>query len=135
MLNLARADLVLGEEPAGVAEQCVEVMRLASERGDPIQAADALLVLGLTAAKAGGADAAARVLASATRESERLGLVWEPDSLDDETMTALRANLGEVSFAHAWAEGSLLSPEDARALALAAIRSGAPAADTPATSS
>jgi predicted ATPase/DNA-binding SARP family transcriptional activator len=129
--NLALAELQNGREPAAVAARYEETFRRASESGGGHVTTVALHGLGLTAARAGHDLAAVRVLACALADCERLGYALDlpEQAVHQETLAQLRDHLGEDVFAAAWAEGRLLSLNDAFALAVESIRSGARAAN------
>jgi tetratricopeptide (TPR) repeat protein len=133
LVNIALAELRAGHDPVSVAGRYEEVFRRATESGDALYAAWALWGLGLTAASAGRSCAAVHALAAWSMRQETLGYALEASdrALYEVTLEELRVQLGEETFAAAWAEGRLLTLEDAALLALESMRSASP---TPGTS-
>jgi predicted ATPase len=123
LLNLALAELQTGHPVARVAERYAEVFEAAKGRNDRFYAAAAVHGLGLTVARAGAPEVAARVLGAAAAERERIGNALEiPErDVDRETVADLSALFGEARFAAAWSEGRRLTPDAAVSLALESI--------------
>jgi tetratricopeptide (TPR) repeat protein len=129
LLNLALAELETGHEAATVAPRYEYVFRRASDRGDPLIVACALLGLGLAVARAGFCDQAVRVLGAASAQREALDYELElPERLVyAEIVDDLHARLGQDAFGDAWADGRMLEAEEAFALGLEAIHAPASA--------
>jgi tetratricopeptide (TPR) repeat protein len=129
VMNIALAELQAGRDVAAIAARYHEAFRRFSESGEALYAAIALWGLGLTAARAARSDPAIHVLAAAAAQRATLGYALDTSdrALDEHTLEDLRAQVGEEVFAAAWAEGRLLDPEDAAALAVESIRSASPA--------
>jgi predicted ATPase/class 3 adenylate cyclase len=68
------------------------------------------------------AETAARLLSSSENLNEEVGYraSWLTE-MNEETLTALRAQLDEAAFAEAWEQGRKLSPDEAVALAFASV--------------
>jgi predicted ATPase len=132
LLNLGVVELQAGKSPAIAAERFESVFLFASKHGHALYVAQALWSLGFAAASAAHNSVAVQVLAAAANQHAALGMMaLDLRELNDQTVETLRDSLGAEAFAAAWSEGLLLSPEDAAARALGAIRSGDPEADTP----
>jgi predicted ATPase len=136
LLHVTLAELQVGHEPGAVAGRYVQIYQRASEDQQPYFMVSALHGLGLTAAKAGDASAAVRVLAAALSAYEKQGLVLDVSErivqiVHEETVEALHRQLGADRFAAAWDEGSGLSPDEAATLALDCIQSAASARSLP----
>ncbi len=97
-----------------------ESHRLHRELGDPIQTAlDVFRFAALLAAE-GRAVTAARVFSSSDALCEEIGFglrPWDPEFVE-ETLTTIRAQLDEATFAEAWEQGRTLAADEAVALAL-----------------
>jgi predicted ATPase/class 3 adenylate cyclase len=97
-----------------------ESHRLHRELGDPIQTAlDVFRFAALLAAE-GRAVTAARVFSSSDALCEEIGFglrPWDPEFVEG-TLTTIRAQLDEATFAEAWEQGRTLAADEAVALAL-----------------
>jgi len=97
-----------------------ESHRLHRELGDPIQTAlDVFRFAALLAAE-GRAVTAARVFSSSDALCEEIGFglrPWDPEFVE-RTLTTIRAQLDEATFAEAWEQGRTLTADEAIALAL-----------------
>jgi predicted ATPase/DNA-binding SARP family transcriptional activator len=121
--NIALAELQIGTEPGAVASRWQEIYDKASKGGEARFRLSALHGIALTAAGAGQAEQAVRVLAAAAAEREALGYALEEPErkVGAETVERLRSELGHEAFEAAWAEGRTLESDPAFALALEAI--------------
>ena len=101
----------------------VDSIRIERGLGDLAWAANNLGRLAEALALAGRVATAARVLGSAEALREHIGLRWPPwaTQMNEETRTAIRAQLDEVAFADASEQGRGLSIDDAVALTLDSV--------------
>jgi non-specific serine/threonine protein kinase len=99
-------------------EESLRLSRDIGARGKMAEALEGLMWIG---AMRGQPEWAARLGGSAEALRETLGIPLEPEQLDghDQAVQAMRAALGDVALAGAWAAGRALAPEQAVAEALA----------------
>ncbi|MCJ7711837.1 MAG: hypothetical protein MUQ32_13520, partial [Chloroflexi bacterium] len=98
-----------------------DVLRIDRDRGVHLQTALDLCRFARALALAGGAGAdAARLLSSAEaiRDEIGAGVPRFLGRVNEEALTAIRAQLDDAAFAEAWEEGQALAADDAIALAL-----------------
>jgi tetratricopeptide (TPR) repeat protein len=98
-----------------------DVLRIDRERGSALQTVFDLSRFARALALAGGAGAdAARLLSSAEALRVEIGAGVRPffAAVNEEALTAIRAQLDDAAFAEAWEEGQALTTDDAIALAL-----------------
>ncbi|MFN8678160.1 MAG: LuxR C-terminal-related transcriptional regulator [Thermomicrobiales bacterium] len=98
-----------------------EALALGQARPRTRVVADVMEAIGIVAAAAGEAEAAARLLGAAGMLRERMGLrfrVPENQEALEQAIAACRASLGTHRFDAAWAAGRSLSPAEAVAAAL-----------------
>jgi len=98
-----------------------DVLRIDRERGSALQTVFDLSRFARALALAGGAGAdAARLLSSAEALRVEIGAGVRPffAGVNEEALTAIRAQLDDAVFAEAWEEGQALAADDAIALAL-----------------
>lgn len=122
-------------DDASATRSYAEALPMLRDHDDRPSAAEALVGLGVVAAERGSAEQAARLFGAATVLGEAAGYVLHPpiQLWHDETLTAVRATLGEARFVAAWDAGRALSLEQAVAEAL--VVATAPSASvTPAAS-
>ena len=101
-----------------------DVLRIDRDRGVPLQTAFDLSRFARALAFAGGAGAdAARLLLSAEALRVEIGAGVPPffARVNEEALTAIRAQLDEAAVAEAWEQGQALTPDDAVALALGSL--------------
>jgi len=112
------------EEAVSMLAQCIRIER---DLGDLAWTANNLGRLAEALALAGKAATAARVLACAQGLHEQVGLRWPQwaTGMNEETRTAIRAQLDEAAFADASEQGRRLSIDEAVALALGSVASEA----------
>jgi len=97
-----------------------ESHRLHRELGDPVQGALDVFRFAALIATQGRAASAARVFSSSDALCEEIGYDlhgWDPEFIEA-TLTTIRDQLDEATFAKAWEEGRSLTAEEAVALAL-----------------
>jgi hypothetical protein len=97
-----------------------ESHRLHRELGDPVQSAIDVLRFAALLAAEGNAVTAAKVFSTSDALSEEIGFglrAWDPEFVEG-TLTSIRAQLDEATFAEAWEEGRTLTAEAAVTLAL-----------------
>jgi DNA-binding CsgD family transcriptional regulator len=103
------------------ADRYRAAIRLSQTNGDRAFLAAGLTGLGLMAAERGEAVSATRLLGAAEALREAHGS-WAFTRMSDKSHAAseaTRAALGEAAFAAAWADGRVMSPEEASGLAIA----------------
>jgi predicted ATPase len=118
--DLAQALLMAGEsarragDPAGAVPLVLRALRLFKELGE--RAAFPELLQEIAAASTRHT-AAVRLLGASERLLSEMGVPrWDPADYE-QTVATLRAELGEVAFEEAWAEGAALSEDEALSLA------------------
>ena len=97
-----------------------ESHRLHRELGDPVQSALDVLRFAALIATQGRAESAARVMSSSDALAKEIGYDlrgWDPEFFEA-TLTTIRDQLDEATFAEAWEEGRTLTADEAVALAL-----------------
>jgi predicted ATPase len=97
-----------------------ESHRLHRELGDPVQSAIDVLRFAALLAAEGNAVTAAKVFSTSDALCEEIGFglrAWDPEFVEG-TLTSIRAQLDEATFAEAWEEGRTLTAEAAVTLAL-----------------
>ena len=97
-----------------------ESHRLHRELGDPVQSALDVLRFAALIATQGRAESAARVMSSSDALAKEIGYYlrgWDPEFFEA-TLTTIRDQLDEATFAEAWEEGRTLTADEAVALAL-----------------
>jgi len=98
-----------------------DVLRIDRDRGVPLQTALDLVCFARALAFAGGAGAnAARLLSSAEALRDEIGAGVPPylAKVNEEALTAIRAQLDDAAFVEAWEEGKALTVDEAVALAV-----------------
>src|SRR6266540_803986 len=97
-----------------------ESHRIHRDLGDPIGIARGLCRVARVLASVERPGTAARLLSSSEALHEELGAGLRPwlAEMNEETLTAVRAQLDEAAFAEAWEQGRLLTADEAVALAL-----------------
>jgi len=97
-----------------------ESHRIHRDLGDPIGIARGLCRVARVLASVQRPGTAARLLSSSEALHEELGAGLRPwlAQMNEETLTAVRAQLDESAFAEAWEQGRLLTADEAVALAL-----------------
>jgi predicted Ser/Thr protein kinase len=113
---------VLQEDFARAAAVLPENLRLIRERGDARLAVESLVAAAASAAESGQGHGAARLAGAAEATYGRMGMEW--NSMErlvlERYVWPERGRLGEI-FDEAWAQGRLLSLDEAIALALESI--------------
>ncbi|OFW72800.1 MAG: hypothetical protein A2Y55_05060 [Actinobacteria bacterium RBG_16_68_12] len=99
-----------------------EAYRLYSELGDVYRIVVTLCRFARLLTLERKVETAARVLSSSEVLLQDLGArrSWV-SNMNDETLTAIRAQLDEAAFAEAWEQGKALTADEALALALGSI--------------
>jgi predicted ATPase len=94
--------------------------RIDRDLEDPIGIARGLCRVARVLASVERAETAVRLLSSSEALHKELGARIRPwlAQMNEETLTAVRAQLDEAAFAEAWAEGGVLTADEAVALAL-----------------
>jgi len=119
LLSLAELDLRDGD--AGHASEQLEAsLRMMVEVGEKLGLQHALDTYAQLSIDAGEADRAARLAGAAARLRERMGMSSWPvlQRGRNEWLGRVRAELGELAFQAAWAQGDAMTPEEAIACAL-----------------
>jgi tetratricopeptide (TPR) repeat protein len=119
LVNLMRIAHRLGDDER-VLSMAREVVTLGSTQGSPITTAQALDGIAWVANRQGSPARAARLLGAAHALRRAAGYADRPEQrpLQLDAEAATRATLGEDGFAAAWAEGEVLTLEQAATYAL-----------------
>lgn len=117
--NLAQASLLLGRTHEAV-DHLARAVAVAIAIPDRLLQADSLVVLASLEVGRGDPRAAARLLGTSEAVRQALGYDFQPveRALHEETVARIRKEIDEADFSRAWAEGTVLDPENSLASAI-----------------
>jgi hypothetical protein len=117
------ADIALERGDLGRAARLLtDAVEIGQKTGSPYVLANALPSVSVLAVRAGMDEASARLAGASRAIEQTAGLTPDPNSSMDDAVDTARERLGEARYAELLAEGTMLTSDDAMALALDVTR-------------